>query len=127
MSTSRTDSFPLRRHRLRLVRAQRLRGRSTISAHFRGSRRVVGGGIALLYRANGLDINRFLVSARRGFAGAVERNAERRRVREICRLLQARLSTGYDIAVVIAPPPRSTADRRAQLEGLLLKAGILIS
>jgi ribonuclease P protein component len=127
MSTSRTESQRQGRHRLRLTRAERLRGRSAITTVFRDSRRVGGGGLALLYKPNGLDANRLLVSARRGFAGAVERNRERRRVKEIYRLLKPRLRSGYDIAAVVAPPPCSTIDRSAQFETLLRKAGLLLS
>ena len=127
MSTSRTESSRPRRHELRLPRAERLRGRSTIATVFRDSRRVGGGGLALLYKPNGLEVNRLLVSARRGFGGSVERNRERRRVKEIYRLLKPRLRRGYDIAAVVAPPPRSTLDRSVQFENLLRKAGLLLS
>lgn len=127
MSTSPTEQARPGRHKLRLTRAQRLRGRSTITSMFRLARRVGGGDLALLYRANGLERNRFLVSARQGFAGAVERNRERRRVKEIYRLLGPRLRSGYDIAAVIAPPPRSYLERSVQLEALLRKAGLLLS
>lgn len=127
MSTSRTEAARPGRHRLRLARAERLRGKSTIATVFRDSRRVGGGGMALLYKPNGLDVNRLLVSARRGFAGSVERNRQRRRVREIYRQAKPRLRCGYDIALVVAPPPRSTVDRSAELEILLRKAGLLLS
>ena len=122
MSTSRTEP----RVPLRLRRAERLRGRSEIESLFRGSRRAGGGGLVLLFRANGLDHNRFLVSTRRGFAGAVERNRERRRLREIYRQTKPRLRNGYDLAAVVAPPALAFAERSAQLQGLLEKAGLLL-
>ncbi len=127
MSTSRTERDPAGRVRLRLSRAQRIRGRSAVTTVFRRSQRVGGEDMAVLYRANGLAAARVLVSARRGFAGAVERNRERRRVKEIYRQIAPRLRAGYDIAVVVTPPPRSFAVRSVQLESLLRRAGLLLS
>ncbi len=94
---------------------------------FRLAGRVGGGELALLFRPNGLDRNRFLVSARRGFAGAVERNRERRRIKEIYRQMGPRLRCGYDVAAVVGPPPRNYQQRKVQLEALLRKAGLLLS
>lgn len=112
---------------MRLKRAERLRGRTVIASVFRRARRLGGGDLALVFCANGLGHNRFLVSARRGFLGAVERNRERRRVKEIYRQIKPRLRIGYDLAAVVTPPPRSFTLRSAQLEGLLRKAGLLLS
>jgi ribonuclease P protein component len=127
MSTSDTEQPGAGRARLRLCRAERLRGRAAVTTLFRRSRRVGGGELALLIRPNGLDHNRVLVSARRGFSGAVERNRERRRVKELYRQIRPRLKPGYDVAVVLAPPPCPYAVRSAQLESLLRRAGLLFS
>ncbi len=83
--------------------------------------------MALLFRANGLAASRVLVSTRRGFRCAVERNRERRRVKDIYRQIAPRLRAGYDIAVVVNPPPRSFPVRSAQLESLARTAGLLLS
>jgi ribonuclease P protein component len=127
MSTNGTERDTAARVRLRLTRAQRLRGRSAVTTVFRRARRVGSSDLAVLFRENGLSAGRVLVSTRRGFKGAVERNRERRRVREIYRQIAPRLRAGYDVAVVVNPPPRSYAARRAQLESLLRRAGLLLS
>ncbi len=127
MSTSDTERPRGGRRRLRLTRAERLNGRAAVTSVFRRSRRVGDDEMALLFRANGLAGNRVLVSARRGFKGAVERNRERRRIKEIYRQMRPRLRGGYDIAVVVTPPPRSFALRSARLEALLRKAGLILS
>ncbi len=127
MSTSGTERNPAARARLRLSRAQRLTGRSAVTTVFRRSQRVGIDDLTLLFRANGLSTGRVLVSTRRGFGGAVERNRERRRVKEIYRQIAPRLRAGYDIAVVVNPPPRSFTVRSAQLESLLRRAGLLAS
>jgi len=127
MRTSDIEEFRAGRRRLGLTRAERLRGRSAVTAFFRRSRRVGGEDLALLFRENGLAFNRILVSAKRGFKGAVERNRERRRLREIYRQIRPRLRNGYDVAIVVSPPPRDFAVRSAQLESVLRKAGLLLS
>lgn len=123
MSTSRTERT--QRDRLRLPRGQRLRGRSGVAAVFRRSRRVGGRQLTLLFHANGLDHNRVVVSARRGFHGAVERNRERRRVKEIYRQLRPRLRVGYDIALIVMAPPLPVPIRGAEVESLMRRAGLL--
>jgi ribonuclease P protein component len=81
--------------------------------------------MGLLYRNNGLQHNRVLFTTRRGFGGSVARNRVRRIGRETYRCLKAEMARGYDLAFVFYPGPYAPADRRVQIESLLVEVGLL--
>ena len=56
--------------------------------------------VAIYCRRNGMPGNRFGVTVGTKIGGAVQRNRIRRRLREIYRLNEDKLSPGYDIVIV---------------------------
>lgn len=60
----------------------------------------VGGGMVLYVRPNRLGHNRLGITTSVKIGGAVVRNRARRRLREIYRLAQPQLKTGYDFLLV---------------------------
>ena len=74
----------------------------------------VGGGMVLYCRKNRLGHNRLGVTVSVKLGHAVVRNRVRRRLREIYRLQEHRLSPGYDIVVVARV--RAVYSRYAELE-----------
>ena len=63
----------------------------------------------VFYRANGLERSRFGISVKKALGGAVVRNRIRRRIREILRLHQSEIPSGWDIVI----HPRSSVARGA--------------
>ena len=60
----------------------------------------VGSFVVVYCRKNGLDVNRLGVTASTRLGHAVVRNRARRRLRELYRLNEAKLKTGYDVVLV---------------------------
>lgn len=61
----------------------------------------------------------------RGFRTAVERNRHRRLTREAYRLLKPRVRTGHDLAFLLYPGAYGFAERSAQVQTLLARAGLI--
>ncbi|MBN1697191.1 MAG: ribonuclease P protein component [Spirochaetales bacterium] len=89
-----------KKNRTRIIRLCKSR---EIKGLFRKSRKITWNGFALIYKENGLDCNRIVVIAKKGFTRAVDRNKQRRRVKEIYRYFDAALMKGYDIGIIIPP------------------------
>ncbi len=95
--------------------------RTEFEAVYRGGRRRASAQFAVFYRSNGGGHSRFGISVKKTLGGAVVRNRIRRRIREILRLNQAEIPSGWDMVI----HPRSPAARAAfapfaaELVGLL--------
>ena len=73
--------------------------RSEYEAVYRGGGRRSSGQFIVFYRANGLEHSRFGISVKKALGGAVVRNRIRRRIREILRLNNSEIPTGWDIVI----------------------------
>lgn len=82
-------------------------------------------GLKLVAAANGRAWSRVAVVNARGYRRAVDRNRDRRVVRESFRLSRESLSPGFDFALVLYPGEYTPAERRRQLGSLLERSGLL--
>lgn len=99
-------------------RASRLVRRADFDAVYRDGRKRASREFAVYLRPNGLPLSRFGWSIKRALGNAVRRNRIRRRLREIVRLHQREIATGWD--VVIHPRELvADADFAALTNGLL--------
>ncbi len=73
--------------------------RSEYEAVYRGGTRRSSGQFIVFYRANGLEDSRFGISVKKALGGAVVRNRIRRRIREILRLNNSEIPSGWDIVI----------------------------
>jgi ribonuclease P protein component len=105
--------------RLRFPRSSRLVRRKDFEAVYRSGKRQAGRQFVVFCRRNGLGATRFGMSAGRRLGTAVVRNRIRRRIREILRLHQREIATGWDIVI----QPRRVVGREpfASLETELVK------
>jgi ribonuclease P protein component len=94
---------------------------------FTKGRKVSCKGAALFTLANGLALHRVAFCFARKFGPAVRRNRARRLGREAYRALRPRLTGARrcDIVLLLYPGTDTLADRAAQLEALLGRAGLL--
>ncbi len=81
--------------------------RAEYEAVYRDGRRRSSAQFVVFYRANGLGRSRFGISVKKALGGAVVRNRIRRRVREILRLNNSEIPSGWDIVI----HPRSSVAR----------------
>jgi len=84
-----------------LISAERLSDAKAIKCLFQHGKRVEGIWTRLVFLANGKELNRVLVTVKKGFKSAVARNRQKRVVREIYRLNKEMLKAGFDIALVV--------------------------
>lgn len=116
----------MRRSRFSLTREERLRGRDELRKVFSSHTRVELKGLKILLRTNELtQRNRIVLSPVRGFRTAVERNRQRRLVRESYRLLKPLVKPGHDLAFVLYPGDWGFAERSRQVRTLLGRAGLI--
>jgi ribonuclease P protein component len=108
-----------------LTRHERLKKKKDISRVFASSNRVSCFGAKLLYRKNGLDRNRFMVTLIRNYGTAVQRNRAKRVTKEAFRRMKDSLETGYDLVVLLFPSPDTYDNRKSQLQTLFKKASLL--
>ena len=73
--------------------------RSEYEAVYRDGKRRSSGQFIVFYRANGLEHSRFGISVKKALGGAVVRNRIRRRIREILRLNNSEIPSGWDIVI----------------------------
>ena len=76
-------------------------------------------------RRTGLSQTRVAILPARGYRRAVDRNRDKRVVREWYRQMKHLLPSGYDLGIVLYPGSHSAAERRAQVAELLRRAGLL--
>ena len=76
-------------------------------AVYRGGLRRSSRQFVAFFRRNGLEQSRFGASVKKALGGAVVRNRIRRRIREILRLHQTEIPTGWDMVI----HPRSSVAR----------------
>jgi len=68
-------------------------------AVYRGGQRRASRQFVVFFRRNGLELSRFGASVKKALGGAVVRNRIRRRIREILRLNQTEIPTGWDMVI----------------------------
>jgi len=100
-------------------RAVRLGRRSEYEAVYHGGQRRSSQQFIVFFRPNGGEHSRFGISVKKALGGAVVRNRIKRRIREILRLSQSEIPSGWDIVI----HPRSTVARAefASLQAELLR------
>ena len=107
-----------------LSRDERLRRRGDITSLFAAGKSVSGGALRLVYRSNGSNTNRLLVTLRRKFGTAVERNRARRLVKEAYRIQKSNIRSGYDIGFVVYQKSMSYTETAEAMLSLLKRAGL---
>jgi len=85
----------------------RITRRADYEAVYRAGRRRSSPQFAVFSRANSLPHSRFGISVKKALGGAVVRNRIRRRIREILRLSNSEIPSGWDIVI----HPRSSVAR----------------
>lgn len=108
-----------------LTRQERLRGTSNLEGIFKNSSRVGCSGAKLLFRENGLDYCRVVLSPVRKYGHAVARNRARRLGKEAYRQVKTVLKPGFDLAFILYPGDYSYGERINQFSSLLKRAGLL--
>jgi ribonuclease P protein component len=78
----------------------------------------------LVYRSNDLNTSRLLITLRKKFGTAVERNRARRLVKEAYRNQKYGIRSGYDIAFVVYRKGMSYAETAEALISLLKQTGL---
>jgi ribonuclease P protein component len=124
--------LPTKRSPIRKCFRQRehIKRRGDISRIFKKGRSVTCLGAKLFYLDNGLSHNRIVFTFARKYGNAVRRNRAKRLGREAYRQLSSGLKTGYDMVLLVYPPPAVEgkpgkpvlSDRVKQFEILLRKA-----
>ncbi len=107
-----------------LTRNERLSGKRDIDALFENANRYEGRIVRLLVRPNGLERNRILVTARRGFSSAPARNRQKRILREIYRNGKQNLKRGFDLAFILVKEGSGFDEVRDALERLYRRAAL---
>ncbi|MDR1867283.1 MAG: ribonuclease P protein component [Treponema sp.] len=105
---------------------ERLKKYTDIHLLFSRGNKVQCFGAKLLFRTNKREYNRITVSFSRKFGNAVARNRARRLGREAYRFLRNRLSTGFDMIIVLYPSNDTLKARLEQLNSLFKKAGLYV-
>jgi len=85
-------------------------------------------GCAVVYiRRNGSAENHLGVTVSAKLGGAVQRNRIRRRIKEIYRLNEVKLSTGYDLVIVARMKSKTAgfSELESSVLGLLEKLGVM--
>ena len=97
----------------------RLGRRSEYQAVYHSGQRRSSQQFIVFFRSNGGEHSRFGISVKKALGGAVVRNRIKRRIREILRLSQSEIPSGWDIVI----HPRSTVARAefASLQAELLR------
>ena len=82
--------------------------------------------VVLLYRKNGLSVNRFAFVASKKVGGSVERNRAKRLMREAFRLSELELSKGYDLLFIARNTITESkcADVQKSIEAAEKRAGL---
>ncbi len=86
-----------------LTRAERLHKKHDITTLLHSADRVRVEGLTLLFKARADFSNRVAVFTRRGFKNAVNRNRQRRILKEIYREYKHRIKNGFDFIFILSP------------------------
>jgi ribonuclease P protein component len=115
---------PASRPRLRFRRRHRLSGARAFGLVFREGRRAAGRLLVLYVRPDGAPEPRLGLSVGRRVGKATVRNAVKRRLREVFRLMLPELERPVDVVVVplTASRNRKSADLEAEFRELLQRA-----
>ena len=120
---------------------ERLKQSEGIRQVFKRGRSYGCPGAKLFVIKSGLPYNRIGFTLARKFGGAPARNRAKRLGREAYRLLRPRLAAGFDLVLLVYPPPESPASpkgprnsgsgglgfRMKQLTALCARAGLLLN
>jgi len=109
-----------------LTKAEIVRKREDLRSLFTSARQLSCKGVRMHVHATGLPNPRVVISPSRGFGNAVARNYIRRIGKEIFRSIKSRIAPGYDVAFVMFPGEYTFQERQAQIDSLLVRAGIVI-
>jgi len=112
----------------RIGRLVTLRRTSDFDRVFREGKRHRGRAVALLCLPRTEGGLRAAFVAGKAVGGAVQRNRQRRRLREACRALWTEIAERPADIVFLAQPPAADTDfagLRAEMEALLRRAGVL--
>ncbi|RKX74057.1 MAG: ribonuclease P protein component [Spirochaetes bacterium] len=104
---------------------ERIRKKKELERAFTSSIAVGCKGAKLLYRENGLKLNRMAVILPKKFGKAVKRNREKRIAREIFRKTKHLLRPGHDIIFILYPGEYDHGERKEQFFTLYRKAKLL--
>jgi ribonuclease P protein component len=86
-----------------LTRVERLHKRDDIEELLHTAKRIRGEALTLLYKANHRDYNRVAFFTRRGFKNAVQRNRQKRILKEIYRERKQGIKDGFDFIFILSP------------------------
>jgi ribonuclease P protein component len=107
-------------------REGRLRRRADLLRLYQSPLRVGCEGLKILYQKNDLECSRVGFTTSRSYRGAVKRNREKRRGREIYRSMRSLIKTGFDLLFIFYPGEYSFRQRKKQFEKLLDEIRILL-
>ena len=108
-----------------LTRRERLSKRNDLKHLFKQGKKARYKGLYLLYRENKYKVNRCTVIAKKGFPNAVERNRQKRLVKEAYRHLKLTVKTGYDIIIFVVPGDYSYKEYYIMLRSLFYNIGLI--
>jgi ribonuclease P protein component len=107
-----------------LTRRERLGRGPDLDRLFSAGKQVSCHGCKFVTVANGRAWSRVAVVNARGYRRAVDRNRDRRIVRESYRLSKHSLLSGVDLAIVLYPGPYTPIQRRRQFRELIERSGL---
>jgi ribonuclease P protein component len=108
-----------------LTKRERLGRGSDLERLFAEGRKTSCRGSRLVSRRNELEWSRMAVVTARGYRRAVDRNREKRLIRESYRNLKDLLLPGFDVAFVLYPGSFAPTERREQFRELMSRSGVL--
>ena len=109
-----------------LTKQERLSVRQDINALFEQGIRLKSSGVSLVKRKNGLSMNRVLIAPVKSIGNSVERNYQKRLVREVYRHEKPYLKTGFDFGFILYPGNYQFNDRKNQVREVLSRANLYV-
>ncbi|MDD4011693.1 MAG: ribonuclease P protein component [Sphaerochaetaceae bacterium] len=103
-----------------------VRSKGEIQAIFQNGKVYSVPDVRLRIKCNGLEYSRIIVIPVKHFGNSVQRNLVRRQFKEIFRLEQERIETGFDLALVLYKGRTLSYDQKKEaFTSLIEKAGLL--